>query len=342
MALRIASALETELTPEERERIARPPTKNEQAHTFYLKGRYFAIQRRRESLAKAIDYYERAIAADSLYAAAYAGLAIVYAPLGVYGHISPWEGRKRMREPAMKAVALDSGLALAHTALGGYLYAYEWNWTGGEREFLKAIELDPMATRGWYSVYLLAMRRNDEAVREASKNVDFAPPVAVSYAQLGYTLVLAGQPDRALEPLNAAIELDSSLAQPHLNLAFAYETLGNREEAFREYEKAAALVRGRAIETAYLGRALVLAGREREGREILDTLKAHAAKTHVYTPQVALLFDALGQTGAAITWLEASARQRHPAFPHGIAEPAFASLRRNQRLRDLLRHNGLH
>ncbi len=341
MALRIASALEAKLTPQERNRIARPPTESAHAHTLYLQARYFAGQRRSESLAKAIEYYERAIAEDPQYAAAYAGLASVYPPLGVHGYISPWEGRTRMREPAMKAVALDPGLAQAHTALGGYLYAFEWNWRGAESELRRAIELDPTAAHGWYSVYLLAMHRYDEAIREARKGPEFAPQSAIEYAQFGYTLVLAGQARLALEALNTSIELDSGLANSHLNLAMAYEELGKRDQAFREYQKFATLVRRDIGERAYLGRALVLAGRNREAREILDSLKAEGAKTRVYTPQVALLFDAFGETDSALAWLEASARQRHPGFPHGVVEPAFASLRGNQRFRELLRRNGL-
>jgi TolB-like protein/DNA-binding SARP family transcriptional activator len=341
LALRIAGALETELTPQERDRISRPATDNDQAHTFYMEARYFALQRRSGSLAKAIHYYERAIAADPHYADAYAGLASVYPPLGVRGYISPWEGRRRMQNPAVKAVALDSSLAQAHTALGGYMYAYEWNWRATEREFQKAIELDRGEAHGWYSVYLTAMHRNEEAVREARNGIELEPLAAISYSQLGGTLVIAGHADQAIAPLNTAIELDSAMAQPRLNLALAYEALGKRDEALRQFQKAASLAKGDAIETAYFGRALVLAGREAEARHILDTLKAGAARTHIYSPHVALLFAALGETDAAVDWLEASARQRHPAFPHGVAEPAFASLRKNPRFRELLRRNGL-
>lgn len=246
-----------------------------------------------------------------------------------------------MREPAMKAVSLDPGLAQAHTALGGYLYAFEWNWRNAEAELRRAIELDPTEAHGWYSVYLLAMHRNDEAIREARKATVLAPQAAIEYSQFGYTLILAGQAKLALEPLNTSIELDSGLANSHLNLAMAYEALGKWDQSFREYQRFATLVRRDYGERAYLGRALVLAGRKREAREILDTLKAEGAKTRVYTPQVALLFDALGETDSALAWLEESAQQRHPGFPHGVVEPAFAPLRRHQRFRELLRRNGL-
>ena len=341
LALRIANALKAELTPEERKRIARAPTENSQAHTLYLQALYFAGQRRSGSLARAIDYYERAIAADPQYAAAYAGLASVYPPLGVFGFISASEGRQRMRSPAMKAVALDPGLASAHAALGGYMYAYEWNWIAAEREFKRAIELDPSESHGWYSVYLLAMRRNNEAIREARLGSELAPLSAISYSQLGYTLVCAGRPDLALAPLNTAIELDSGLSNSHLQLAFAYEALGKWEDALRKYEKAAALVPGKVVESAYLGRALARAGKKSEAREILDSLRAVNARTHIYMPQVALLIDELGARDSAVAWLESSAGQRHPAFPHSMGEPAFRSLRRDPRVRTILHRHGL-
>jgi len=341
LALRIATALEAKLTTAERQRIARTPTSDSLAHTLYLQARYFYGQRRSGSLAKAIDYYQRAIGEDPQYADAYAGLAAVYPPLGVHGYISPSEGRKRMREPAMKAAALDPGSAQAHTALGGYRYAYEWNWPATEYEFRKAIALNPAAAHGWYSVYLTAMHRNEEAVREARKDAEGGPLSAVSYSQLGFTLVIAGRPDLAINPLKTAIELDSGMAGPHLNLGMAYELLGKPEQALHEYEKAATPVGQDAMESAYLGRALVRAGRRREGREILDALIRDAAKTHNYTPHVALLYDALGEHDAAVSWLQASARERHPAFPHSVVEPAFASLKRDHRIVETLHRNGL-
>ena len=341
LALRIANALEAELTPEERKRLARVPTENPEAHTLYLQALYFAGQRRSGSLAKSIEYFKRAIAADPQYAAAYAGLASVYAPLGVFGFISPEEGRERMREPAMKAVALDPELASAHTALGGYMYAYEWNWVAAERELKKSIELDPSASHGWYSVYLIAMHRNNEAIREARLGSDLAPLSAIGYSQLGYTLVCAGRPDLAIAPLKTAIELDSGLSNSHLQLAFAYEALGKWDEAMRKYEKAASLVPGKAIESAYLGRALARAGKKSEAREILDSLKASAARTRIFTPHVALLFDELGERDEAVAWLEMSAGQRHPTFPHSIAEPAFSPLKRDPRVRTILQRHGL-
>src|SRR6185503_14508211 len=341
LAIHIARALETELTPDERERIARPATTNELAHTYYMQARYFAIQRRVGSLAKAIEYYQKAIAADPKYADAYAGLAGVYPPLGVRGYISSAEGRERMRGPAAKAVALDSGLAEGHTVLGGYLYAFEWKWKEAEREFENAIALDRNEAHGWYSVYLSAMHRYDEAVREARIGTEVSPLASVSFSQLGWTLAVAGRPELALEPLNKAIELDSTFSQPHWNIGIAYELLGKEAEALREYQKGAALNRGGAIETSYYGRALARAGKQREALQLLDSLKANAAKTKIYTPQVALLMNAVGQTDAAINWLEESARQRHPGFPHGVAEPAFTPLRQNLQFRALLNRVGL-
>lgn len=343
LALRIARALEAELTPAEEERLARRPTENGEAYTLYLKGRYFWHRRTGGGLARAMEYFERAIEVDPQYAQAHAGLASVYAPLGVFGFVTPWEGRERMREAARKAVELDDGLAEAHTALAAYLFVYEWDWAAAEREYRRAIELDPSYPTGhmWYSVYLDCTGRFEEAVRAASEAVELDPLAPLTLVHLGGSLVYAGQSDVALEPLRTAIELDSAYWMAHNVLGRAHESRGELEEALRAYEEAAALAGPTSVPQASVARILARSARESEARRILEVLQSHAAETGVYAPMVASVFLALGDHDAALAWLEAAFQQRHPGFPLAVIEPGFASLRDYPRFRELLRRAGL-
>jgi serine/threonine-protein kinase len=331
LALRIATAMATELTARERARLARHQTESLEAHRLYLKGRYFWHQRSPAGLTRAIEYFQRSIEADPQYATAHAGLASVYGTLGVLGYIAPSEGRELMRGPALKAVALDPDLSEAHTALAAYLYAYEWDWGAAEREYRRAIELDPSfpTAHGWYSFLLATLGRFEEALEEAQKCVDLEPLAPMEQVRLGASYIYLGRPELALEPLRNAIELDSMLG--HRELGWAYEALGQREEALREFEKAAHAMGGGARARAWLARGLVLAGREGEARRILESLRAEPARTGVYNPATAVVFLALGDTSAAFAWLDESARQRHAALPHTLVEPGFDSLRDHPR-----------
>ncbi len=167
VARRIARALEANLSVADSARLARKPTENLEAYTLYLKGRYF-WGRRGERLTTAIEYFNRAIAIDSQYARAYAGLAGVFGPLGSYGYVAPQEERERMRNAALRAVELDDSLAEAHTVLAAYHHLYEWNWRDAEREFQRAIDLDPSFPTAhlWYGFFLETMGRYAEAIKE--------------------------------------------------------------------------------------------------------------------------------------------------------------------------------
>ncbi|MGQ0643665.1 MAG: protein kinase domain-containing protein, partial [Gemmatimonadaceae bacterium] len=158
MATKIAGALEANLGVSERVRLARKPTENLEAYEFYLKGLYY-WHRRGERLTKAVDYFNRAIAVDSTYARAYAGIANAFNPLGLHGHMHPDSARDRVRWFALRAIALDSGLAEGHTALAAYHHLYEWNWPAAEREFKRAIELDASFATAhlWYGHSLEAV-----------------------------------------------------------------------------------------------------------------------------------------------------------------------------------------
>ncbi len=338
-AVRIAHALETHLTPSERVRLARRPTENLEAYTLYLKGRY-AWDRRGEGLFTAIEYFNQAIAVDSQYARAWAGLASTYAPLGVTGYIAPSEGRPRMREAARRAVELDPESAEAHTVLGGYLHVYEWDWEGGEREYRRAIELDPdyPTPHLWLGFFLWQMGRLDESIaaRERLKELDPLTPTV----GLAAPLRSKGLYDLAKASFAEAIDLHPTFWQAYEGLGETYEITGELGEAIPAFESAVALAGATARPRAGLARVLARAGREQEARQIIQQLRAEAAGSDNYHPIVAVALVAVGDTEGAFDWLETSYGQRHPDLTSINADLRYEELRSDPRFQDLLRRVG--
>jgi len=162
---RLTTALAVKLTGEERKLLAKRYTENAQAHELFLKGKYFWNKRTEEALKKGIEYFQQAIDADPGYALAYSGLAESYIVLGSAGLLAPNEALSKARAAAVKALEIDDLLGEAHSDLGA-VYCSEWNWSEGEREFKRALELSPNYPTGHmaYSWYLMPMGRSDESI----------------------------------------------------------------------------------------------------------------------------------------------------------------------------------
>jgi len=339
LGLRIARALETNLTPSEQARLARKPTENLEAYTLYLKGR-FAWSQRNQGLYTAIEYFNQAIAVDSLYARAYAGLASAYGPLGLFGYIRPEEGRARMGAAARRAVELDDGLAEAHTVLAAYLHIYEWDWAAAEKEFQRALELDPdfPTTHRFYGFFLGMMGRLDEALseqRRAQELDSLAPDV-----EIGTPLLRLGRYDLAEAAFREKIERDPTFWIGYDGLGQVLELTGRRTEAVSAFERAVALSGPALRPKALLARALILAGREAEGRRMIHELRVEGTRRGIYHPAVAVAIVAGGDTSGAFEWLEAAYRQRHPDLVRLKTEKFYAPLRGDPRFQDLLRRVG--
>lgn len=343
LALQITRALQLEILPADRARLVRKPSEKLEAYTLYLKGHYFWHQRGRESLILARDYFERAIEADAYYAPAYAGLALVYFALAGNSLIAPDEGRERMGEAAYKAVHLDEGLAAAHSALGAYLYRFEWDWIGTEKRLLRAIELDPgdRLAHSCYAYYLECMGRFEEAIQTSRKALELDPLAPYANNHLGRVLILAGKADLAEKHLRDAIELYPAFWFAHQELGHLFEATGDLEQAIRAYETAETHADWAPDPKAGRARALALMGKKEEARRILGSLSAEAGKTGLAHPVLATVSVALGETDAALEWLERAYRQRHMNLPHTLVWPGFAGLRHDPRFADLRRRMGL-
>jgi len=343
----VASAITTEIrakvTPQEQSNLARAHQVDEAAYEAYLKGLYYSDRRTQEGLMKGNEYFQQAIALDPNYALAHAGLANSYADLGGWlGFFSPRDFLPRAREEASKALAIDDTLAQAHYSLAEAKLKYEWDWSGAEREYRRAIQLNPNyapAHQG-YGTYLEALARFDEAIAERKRARELDPLSPLRTADVGYPFYWAGQYDQAIEHYRRGLELDPTFFWSYLWIGEAYVEKGMHEEAIAEIRKAVALSAGNARVLATLGYAYAVSGRRSEALKVLNDLRARSKQSYVSPYFIALVYAGLGENDRTLQWLEKAYQERHPYLLLLKVQPVFRKLRSDSHFQDLLRRIG--
>ncbi len=340
----ISEKLRFKLTGEEQKRLTRRSTENPQAYQFYLKGRYCWNKRTPEGFKKAIEHFEEAIEIDHLYAAAYAGLADSYNMLGTYSALAPREAFPRAKAAATRALEIDDTLAEAHTSLAYVENSYDWDWTGAEFEFKRAIELNPSYATAhyWYAItHLAAMGRLNDAKAELTQAKELDPLSLIIGTNLGWLSYFARQYDRAIEQYEKTIELDANFGVAYYKLGQAYERKGLPEEAIVQYRKALYLsINSPGIMSA-LGHACAQAGKPEEARHVLDELKEMAKQRYVSPYFIAEVYRGLGELDQTFEWLEKAVADRSDWLVWIGVEPAFDDLRSDPRFVNLLQRIGL-
>ncbi len=317
-------------------------TDDPEAHDLYLRGRHAWNQRTPQGFQQAVRYFEQAIARDSLYAPAYSGLADTYLSLYDYEVIPPGESTPKARAAANRALQLDPTLAEARNSLA-HLMLHDWNWAAAEREFKRAIELDPgyAPTYHWYALSLTTVGRLDEAVAAMTKAQELDPLSVRMNADLGMAFLAARQYDRAIEQERRTKELDPKVPTPYWIAGMAYEQKGQYADAKREIEQALALSPGNQNYLAALARVHALDGRLPEARAILRNLEAKAVKGDGSPFFVAIVHTALGDKDAAFRWLERAYDERSGSIRYLKMERRLDGLRSDPRYIDLMRRVGL-
>ncbi|MCI0697473.1 protein kinase [candidate division KSB1 bacterium] len=272
IAQQVAEALKVRLLTGEKGEIEKKATENLEAYTLYLKGRYFWNKRTEADINKAILHFEQAIKIDSTYALAYSGLADSYSLLANRGSLSSKEACPRAKAAAIKAVEIDDTLAEAHTSLGFVRMAYDWDWLVAEKEFKRAIDLNPSyaIAHQMYARYLSGMGRHDEAIAEIKRAEELDPLSLPISAGVGQTFLKARRYDQAIEQLRKTQEMDPNFAQAHYFLGGAYLNKEMNEQAIAELQKAITL----SADSLSVGAALVQAyaklGKRNEAQKRLD------------------------------------------------------------------------
>jgi len=337
VAAAIAQAVEVKLQPEEKVRMTRAaaPVQPE-AYEDYLKGRFYWSKRSPETSLKAVGYFQQAIARDPAYAPAYSGLSDTYRAFDVQGLAPPRECMPKAEEAARKALALDDTLAEAHASLAGVLYRYDWDWPGAEREFRLSLELEPSYAEGHraYAVYLMTVRRHEEALAEAQRARELSPLSLVINTELGMALVRLGRYDEAIQQLRKTLEIDPKFFRAYQTMALAYEGKGDWPRALEVLEKRPG--RGQGQGNAWLGYAYGVTGRRQEALEVLARIEKSSHEHYVSPQSFAVVHLGLGNTDQAMAWLEKAYDGR--AFEVlGFSGGLFDRLRGDGRFQDLLR-----
>jgi serine/threonine-protein kinase len=337
----IVDKLRVQLAPDRP--LVKRYTGNVEAYNLYLKGCYHTLKFTPESLAKGREYFQQAVAADSDYALAYAGLAMYHLHVGAFGIRPPREAWLDCREAALKALELDDQLALAY-AIRGVLRAIDFDWEGSQREFRRALELDPDSPEVWapYDYYwLVPMRRLEEAVAAARRNLERDPLSPFLHFRLGYRFYLQRQFDLAIEVCGTAIELDPDYLVAHLFLGSSYVHKGMLAAGVRALEKAVAFAGGNPVASGALGYAYARAGRTAEAHKLLEQLQGLALKTYVLPSSIALIHFGLGEIDRGLEWFQRAVEDPDVMVLHAHLDPSYDLVRSDLRYRALLRRMNL-
>ena len=338
IASEIIQKLRLRLTDTERKRLAKRHTEKTESYQLYLKGRFYWNKRTEEALKKGIEFFRQAIEVDPTYALAYAGIADCYAILNFFGDLSPKESATRATAAAKKALEIDDTLAEVHTSLGLVKLTYDWDWPGAEREFKRAIKLSPnyATARDWYSAYLMATGRIDDAIREIKHAQQLDPLSPIITTGLARQLYYACQPEQAIEQCVKILEMEPNFAPAHWFLGQSYEQQGKYDQAISELQQAVDLSGGRALMLGALGHAFAVSGRKAEAEDLLSKLQAESQR-NVPSLTLAFIFAGLGLKDQAFEWLDRAYDERFGWLIFLNVEPKLANLRSDSRFKKLLR-----
>jgi TolB-like protein/DNA-binding winged helix-turn-helix (wHTH) protein len=350
VALAISSKIELSLEGPVRARLAGTPTVDPDAHEAYLQGLHAAELRTRPGTERGIAEFQRAIALDPNYAAAYAALARTYGLATVPGALTVQESMPKAREAAMRALALDESLAEGHTVLGFVKAHYDYDWPGAEREYRRGLELNPndaYAHLFYSNSYLSPLGRHEEAIREVDKAIaldPFSPPVQ---SFRGRTLLWARRYDDALAQFNKCAEMFPGFAIDRERIAHLYTYTGKFEEAIAEETKARLLAREEPKNVlkkeTELRRAWKQGGPQGYWKMVLELAQAGEAPPEAYIGSygLAIVYARLGEKEKSLDALEKAFEEHVLAMTEIGIEPALDSLRSDARFQNLLRRVGL-
>jgi serine/threonine-protein kinase len=345
----VSNKLQAKLSNADEKRATKNYTENTEAYQLYLKGRYHWNKRTAVDLPKSVDYFNQAIEKDPNYALAYASLAEALILLPNYTNELPKNAFPKAKEAATKSLQIDESLAEGHTALATIKHEYEWDFVNAEKEFKRAIELNPnyATAHHWYGEFLWNMGRLEEGNAEIRRAQELDPLSLIINSIVGVGYAITGQNDQAIEQLKKTIEMDSSFPRAHLFLAEAYENKKLFEDAITEHQKHF-LLNGTTSdfvekETAEWREAFKRNGENgywRKHIQILERIRAEKRNPSPPISEIASMYVRIGENDKALSLMEEAFQEREVELLRMRAFPAGASIRSDPRFIELERRIG--
>ena len=339
----IVAKLQVRLGRREMKQLAKRDTANSEAYQLYLKGQYHWVRREGDDLYKAIEYFEAASRKDPEYALAHTGVANSYAILAFVNFLPPTEAMPKAKAAVRHALELDAELGEAFATLGWIRFAYDWDWVGAESAFVRALELAPQypIAHFWYAHYLQSMGQPARAFETMQAAVDLEPDSPLITGTLAWVYMLGHRIDDALAQAEKSLELDPAFPRTHWVLGQVFEQLGRYEEAIASFRKARSLSAGSLSYLACLGHACALAGKHTEARDVLRQMEQVKSERYVSSFDIAEIYAALGETDQAFRWLDRAMEERPKYLADLAIRPTLDVLRGDPRFARLMQRVGL-
>ncbi len=340
IATEISDKLRLRLTGSEQKLLTKRYTQNTEAYQLYLKGRYCFNQRTEEGFKRGIQYFDQATERDPGFALAYAGLADCYGMLGSFGLLAPRDAYPQAKSAAIKALKLDDNLAEAHTSLALVAARCDWNWQEAEREFKRAIALNPNygTAHLWYGHHLVNMGRFEDGLREYNRARELEPLSMAINTNIALGYYYARRYEQAAKQLTTALGMDPNYALARYVLGAVYVQRPNLGNALAELKKAVALEGGYPGYTVALAIAYARVGKRGEALKLLDDLQELSKRRYVSPVYRAFILDSMGgNQDKALEALERGYEDRFELMPTLKVNTMFDPLRSDPRFQALLR-----
>ncbi len=337
IAQRVAEALKLQLLAEDRDRIEKKATEDMDAYTSYLKGQFYWNERNTDSLKKAMQYFERAIAKDTAFVNAYVGLADCYLVLMDQGTFKPSEAIPKSKSLIESALKIDDTSAEAHTSLA-LAMEQEWRWAASEAEYKRAIQLNPnyATTHQWYSAMLARASRTEEALDEIRIALRLDPVSPILNTDLAIWLSMLGRYEESIKQFERTLELEPNFAPARTHFGMMYVAMSKFDEAITELSKVYKIYPENSWPKSMLAYAYALSGNRTRSLELLAELEENSRRSFVPDVFLGVVYFALGDKEKAFALMEKSFEERSNILLYIRAWPTFHAIHADNRFKALL------
>jgi serine/threonine-protein kinase len=339
IAQAVARNLKLRLNSSDSAMLSKRSTENVEAYQLYLRGRFHVFKLLPDEVRQGIGYFQQAIDLDPNYALAYAGIADAYRSLALGSEVSPVDSLAKSKAAANRAIELDDTLSDGHSALGMTMFWSDWDWVGSEKQFRRALELNPNDTNAhlFYAHLLSNTGRHQESLSEVKLARELDPLFPFAGALEGQFLFHAGKVDESLDRLQKTFELAPNFWMPHLFASMPYVEKGMYPEALAEARKARALSTASTYSIAMESYVQAKMGNREEAEKVLDEMLEMAMTRGMPATHIAIAYNGLGDSEKSLEWLEKGYAEHDPKMAFLKVDPKWNNLRSSPRFIELMR-----